>query len=380
MEEIVSHLKTLCKDIGQRGSTTEGEKRSAEYIYSIFKKSCEKYFIESFSSIKSFTWTYFIIYLLNIIGASIFIFSESWIGLIFSFLSLILFILDIHTIGIISAILPKGKSQNIIGKIPAKKECKKKLVIIAHYDSSKSGFVFHPKRVKNFRIAFLSTFASMTLTTVFYIFGILLPKFWIFFSMLSLLPLLILLFTIFILIHREYFGINTCGANDNASGVSVMLALSEYFSKINLDFLEIWFLATGAEEVGLVGMLEFIKKHGKDLKDAYFVNLDNIGSGQLKYLIGEGMLKTFYVKDDFLKILERVNSKKDFRLKPYIFKTMLTDATSLLIRGYNAVTLMAFSQNNLLPNWHWVTDIFENVDLSNLNLAFNFVKELIFEI
>jgi len=76
------------------------------------------------------------------------------------------------------------------------------------------------------------------------------------------------------------------GANDNASGVSMLLNLAEYFSKKeNRPACSVAFIAFAGEEAGLVGS-EFYTNHPLfDLsKIRFLINLDLLGTGE------EGMM------------------------------------------------------------------------------------------
>ena len=42
---------------------------------------------------------------------------------------------------------------------------------------------------------------------------------------------------------------------------------------------EVWFVATGAEEVGTYGMRAFLERYGDEVKDALIINIDNVGVG-----------------------------------------------------------------------------------------------------
>ena len=69
------------------------------------------------------------------------------------------------------------------------------------------------------------------------------------------------------------------GALDNASGVAVLTELARHFSQEPPDSVNLWFVATGAEEDGMIGMVNFLDRYQKKLskKKTYFVNLDGVG-------------------------------------------------------------------------------------------------------
>ena len=55
------------------------------------------------------------------------------------------------------------------------------------------------------------------------------------------------------------------GANDNASGVAVALALAKELSKKPLSHTEVHLAITGCEEVGAYGMAAFLEQHAAQL-------------------------------------------------------------------------------------------------------------------
>lgn len=70
--------------------------------------------------------------------------------------------------------------------------------------------------------------------------------------------------------------------------------------------MPLWFAATGAEEVGLVGMMDFLRRHGAELRDAAFFILDNIGAGRPKYAVTEGMIRSYPLDPDLIGLAARV--------------------------------------------------------------------------
>ena len=69
------------------------------------------------------------------------------------------------------------------------------------------------------------------------------------------------------------------GANDNASGISLLLNLATYYSKIKSKY-NIIFICFGAEEAGLKGSKYFTNNPLIDLRKVQFViNLDIVGTG-----------------------------------------------------------------------------------------------------
>lgn len=70
------------------------------------------------------------------------------------------------------------------------------------------------------------------------------------------------------------------GANDNASGISMLLDMAEYFTE-NPQKYSVAFIAFGGEEAGLLGSLHYVKNPLLPLTKTRFVfNMDLMGSGE----------------------------------------------------------------------------------------------------
>ena len=85
------------------------------------------------------------------------------------------------------------------------------------------------------------------------------------------------------------------GANDNGSGVAVMIELARYLQKIKSKHKgAIKFIAFGAEELGILGSRRYVKENSQSLKkcELYF-NIDDVGGNGLgAILLGEvGVIK-----------------------------------------------------------------------------------------
>jgi hypothetical protein len=358
---MLSHVRILAST--HRNSTTQNERKAAEYIKNFFLSRGISTTIEDFKAPSTFL-------------ALSLIYTISWLSFllsflfpfagIFTFLSIIFYLAEVNTFPTVSLLLPKRNSQNVIGRLN-----KGKVVIIAHYDSAKYSPIFHPIFSKNFRLFFLIVSLSIFLLPFFYILSFSSLSFPF---LISFLPCGILFFSTVALLYHEIGGKPVSGANDNASGVAVLLELAEILSKEReRDERDVWFLATGAEEIGLCGIVSFLRKYGKELKDSYFINLDNVGGGKLIYTTEEGML--FRMRTSrFL-----VEKAKNLGIHGKPFRAMSTDCTAVLARGYSGMTMIGI-QDGTIPDWHRITDVAENVKEENLRLAAKIIVEIVEQI
>jgi len=161
------------------------------------------------------------------------------------------------------------------------------------------------------------------------------------------------------------------GANDNASGVAMLLELAKYFKENPLDY-NVMIIAFAGEEVGLLGSEYFVRYPWIDLKNIKFlVNLDIMGSGEEGITVVNG---TKYTKE-FNRLVKVNEEKKGLSLiKPrgeaansdhYWFSKMNVPAFFIYTMGPN-------------KNYHDVFDTYENLSFAKFNdikdLLINFVR------
>jgi hypothetical protein len=143
---------------------------------------------------------------------------------------------------------------------------------------------------------------------------------------------------------------------------------------------EVWFVATGAEEVGSVGMKAFLAEYGHDLSDAVIINLDTVGAGALAYITREGMARRYEADRHLVGATRRAVREADLPVKGREYRGSATDATAALARGHRAMSVMAFDINGRMPNRHWSTDTADGVSEDNLKTAVDLVAAIIKEL
>lgn len=145
----------------------------------------------------------------------------------------------------------------------------------------------------------------------------------------------------------------------------------------DLQDKDVWFVATGAEEAGTSGMKAFLAEYGSELKDAVFINIDNVGAGALYWVTAEGMARRYKSDRRLVSLAKRVSRERGMLVRPRVYKGLSTDATPALARKFRAMSVMAFDINGRLPNWHWHTDTVDNVSPELVELASAFVAAVV---
>jgi hypothetical protein len=109
--------------------------------------------------------------------------------------------------------------------------------------------------------------------------------------------------------HLGMMGSNTMfpGANDNASGIAMMLNLAKYF-KINKPKYSIVFIAFSGEEAGLIGSHHYVENPLTPLSDIKFlVNLDLMGNGAEGVMVVNGT-----INPSEFQLLKSINEKEKY--------------------------------------------------------------------
>ena len=379
----MEHLKELSVVIGSRAAGSQNEKKAGEYIEQTMRSLGMQVEIEKFRSNTSLFLGWAIAIVLFIIAGFIFPINAP-IAFLFGLTIFAIFVAEMNMKQVLSRIMPKRPSRNIIGKITPNTKTENHDVLIGHYDTAKSLPFFHPAVVKYLDFLWLAVLVSLILSTVFYGLGSLsqwlIPQngystyFWI-----ASWPLLVysgvmagsIIFGELSMKHND-------GANDNASGISVILSVGEIFSKTSLASTEVWCVATGCEEVGSVGVKKFLDAHPGELKDSFLLSVDSVGNGNLVYVIEEGPMKAIRVPDELVSLVRDVATKyPELQAKPLGFKGKASDAYSALARGLKAMCIITVAEHNLPANLHWKTDVFENIEGHTVEKAEKFVIEIL---
>jgi hypothetical protein len=253
-------------------------------------------------------------------------------------------------------------------------EPRRRLVLVAHVDTSRSGLMFHPKLAKDFRRNALASVAAGAISLLAWFLPRPLRR------IAAALSSAVLANSLALLIQRELAGQDVHGGNDNASGVGVMLGLAETLARERPAHTEIWFLATGCGESGLMGMTAFVDRHQKELEDAWFLGLDSIaGEGTtLRWITTSSILEALHADPHQVRLAEEVAAAHpEFEAMPGEWQSAGLDTDVAAVRGMRAISVMALTSEGTLPNWRWPTDTYENVDENGLERCYGFTLELI---
>jgi hypothetical protein len=274
--------------------------------------------------------------------------------------------------------LPVSPSQNVYAVAEPAGEPARKIVVVAHVDTHRTPLIWSsPGTFQVYRI--LSTLGIVGLPA-----GVALFAVGIFVASPTLRAIaagLAVLYGLLLLVALQAeFTEFTRGANDNASGVGVLLALAERLKREPLARSRVWLLASTAEEPGGFGMQDFLQRHKAELDGAVVLNVDNIAGKETApcYLRSEMLLKTLKYPPDLLALAEAAAAERpELGARPHAMQGTWTDAGFALDAGYKALSLVGFTKDGWIPLWHHPDDELEYLDQDALDRAEQFTWELV---
>ena len=164
------------------------------------------------------------------------------------------------------------------------------------------------------------------------------------------------------------------GANDNASGVAMLLDMARHYAlPENQPNVSMLFIAFGAEEVGLLGSKHYVKKPYFPLEKIKLqINTDIMGTGDegIKIVNGD-------VHKDVFEAFKKINDEKGYLTK--IAKrgeAANSDHHPFHEKGVKAIFIHTLGGSKA---YHDVYDTADNLTLSKYNEVFKLITDFIAE-
>jgi hypothetical protein len=376
MTDPLEHILRLAFDVGPRPATSDEERRAAAYVEKTLQSLGFTVKTEEFRSPRSFATVMVPIFLLSLAGVAVAAaLDRASLGYLLSGIAMVAFLGEATTaLKLVSPLVPKRESQNVLGRLAPKELPRRRLVICAHYDSPKPDLMWRPRLVRLRRAAFVLLVLSMVILPAVLLADALTGLRLV--SVASAPFALCVLAAVGLMFHRGIAYKHVPGANGNASGVAVMLTICEALAMDQPADTEVVALATGSQGAGNAGMQAYVKKHDDELERAWVLNLDSIGAGDVFYTTSEGTLLKHQTSAELRETAERVATLPGIGVAGRPFHLVANDTEPLLLRRMEAISVMA-GNGGLPVNWHWKTDTVENIDPDSIDTAYQFLEAMV---
>ncbi len=378
----LGHVEYLAKTIGPRGSTTPAEALAAEYARETFERFGLKPAVERFRSAVSAWWPFSLATALVLLAVAVYPLAGRATAVIALLIIAATVISALREVGMtwspLRLMLPSRPSQNVLAVVPAGGEALRRVAVIGHLDSHRTPLLFSSLRWQRvMHVLVPAGVVAMIVLVGLYAAGLFVQSSVIY--AVSLAPAVVVA-AVFVFTLQADLTPYTNGANDNATGAGLVLTLAEALAAQPMPHTEVWLVATGCEEVGCYGAIDFFRRHGTELRDAVVLVGDTIGgpgSGPC-YLRSEGMVLQHAYSPDLLALADGIAADRP-ELGAYSRKMpeAYTEGLPAMQAGLRALTLCGFTPDAVLPNWHQPSDTVENIDRNVLARNYAFVRELL---
>jgi hypothetical protein len=375
-------IDELCSFEG-RWPGTDAERRAANRLAERLRASKRKAVIEP-TYVHPEGWLVIAAHIALAIGGSLLALVSAPAGFVLVLVAATSLYLDLNTRAyLIRRLFFRRASQNVVSPGP-KPDAPARLILSAHYDAAKTGYVFGPRSVRLLqrlpdRIALL--------------FGPLRVLFWLgvvpllavsgarlagldsgALAVLQLLSIALLLVAFLLLIDISLSQV-VPGACDNASGVAAAFSVAEELDRDPPANLDVWVVLTGAEECLAEGMRSFARAHRDemDLASTFLVNIDSVSFGRPGYQVSEGAIVSSPMDQRLVELCDAIASAGGEAGATPFRHSLVTDAIAAHVAGYRAITIEGFENGVIVPPYyHTHADTPENLDEDALSGAVEF--------
>lgn len=376
------YINKLCTVFNGRGSATPTLEKAADYIHYLLqeaglKRLTKEQFPASQSTYKPYALAFSVACFGSLLAA---IQPIPLVLLIAAVLN------DLALAGLIARtnfsaswmdwMTPHGQATNIAGKAPAAGEADRKVVLVAHLDAHRTPIFFSsPTWQRIFRTLLALSAASLVIGFLLFAFGFFMNWSWL---RLPALALTIIQLMPTILCWTADLSPFSPAANDNASGVAVLVRLAHHLTAAPLPRTDVWLLVDDCEETACEGMVYFLTSRAQEFpKNTPIIAVDEVGNQHLRLIIRDGLIIPQRSQPEIVTAAEKAASQiTGFEVRT-ADGAAFTDATASACLGYPAVSLVSHPDEAHMSHWHQMSDTPEHVDVQTILQAEEYLLELL---
>lgn len=271
--------------------------------------------------------------------------------------------------------LVRRSSQNVVAQIPATGAPQRRVVVLGHYDTQRTGWLWKEGLVSRLapllakapgalKSPLFLVMVAMILTPILGLAALLSAST----GVLTVAAAICLAITLIatVILAQWGWGPFVPGASDNATGAAAVLSVAEAWLADPIEGVELAILAAGCEETGLVGAAAYAERHRQAHAQlpTRFVNIDSLGYGRPRFLAKERSLAGVpysYPSDLVSAVASVADSRGMVDPGPHVLP-LASDAIAFLSRGVPGISILAWNDGGHMPNYHQLTDTTERMD------------------
>lgn len=390
----VREIKKVCEQVGPRPAGYEGEKKAQDYVEKLMTPIADEVTRENFTlSPKAFMSWVTIDGILALIAAVLGIVSFTGavpqLANAFHIASIVLCVVAVvFLVGefllykkVLDPFFKKEESSNVICKINAKGEVKRRIIIGGHMDSAyewRYTYMGGPKMVTT---VVAGAILGLLLTLVVGIVGMFID------NSNANIVLIVLQAVVIPFLASVIFFVNwnlvVDGANDDLTGVFTSMAALLYLKNNDIRFenTEVVAVSMGAEEEGLRGSKAFAEKHGEEFKndgvETVFVALDTLRDYEFMGIVTKDMTATVNLDKQACALMKKAAENAEVPVKFTTTPLGSTDAAAMQQGGIKSV---AFTSMDPAPAryYHTRLDTVKMLEMKTIEDSLKIVLETVF--
>ena len=390
----VREIKRVCEQIGPRPAGYEGEQKAQDYVEKLMTPIADEVTREEFTlSPKAFMSWVTIDGILALIAAVLGIVAFTGVvpqlATAFHIASIILCVVAIvFLVGefllykeLLDPFFKKEKSSNVICKIKAKGETKRRIIIAGHMDSAYEWNYTYKGGSKMVTVVVAGAVLGLLITLVMGIVGMFVD------NSSANIALIVVQAIVMPFLASVIFFVNwklvVDGANDDLTGVFTGMAVLLYLKNNNISFenTEVVAISMGAEEEGLRGSKAYAKAHGDEFEndgvETVFVALDTLRDYEFMSVITKDMTATVNLDKQAGALMMKASENAGIPVKYSTIPLGATDAAGMQQGGVKSV---AFTSMDPAPAryYHTRLDTVKMLEMKTIEDSLKVVLETVF--
>ena len=149
---------------------------------------------------------------------------------------------------------------------------------------------------------------------------------------------------------------------------------------VDLKEKEVWFVLTGAHFAQRAGIRAFMNDYGDQLRDALFINISAVGSGDLYWSTKERFGRSYVSSARLTSMLRRISRDSQIGIKPWKKGAIISDAGPILAAGRKAISISRLGDKGLSFAFASSQDTAARLDSSKIDevaeLTCNIIREV----
>jgi hypothetical protein len=375
----MDHVRALAHEIGPRGSTTSQERKGAEYCQGVLAHLGLQARMDFFSSASSIYFPHLLASAIMLAAFALYPLLGRWSAGLATLLSLLALVSDLLELSFrdnpLRRWVPQGDSQNVVAVIPPAQEHRQDLILVGHVDSHRTPLIFRsPRWVSVYKAFTTVVFVLFCAQVVLYALGTLTQWSWVWPASIASAVGALLLAAMCLQADRTPY---SAGANDNATGAGLVLALAENLQSEPLWYTRVWLACTGCEEVQHYGAIDFFRRYRDKMLKPMALVFEMLGCAGPAWLTQEGIIVPFRADPRLVNLAQRLAAEMpQWGAHAAAINGGNTEMADALRAGVPALTLIGMTPEGEMPYWHQVEDTVDKIDPQALKNAYAFTWAL----